>query len=104
MFLETPRSTASVRVDGLRASVALDGRDPAAYLAEALAAPDLPRPRSAEYGALSLADLYRSLSTAFDALVRVLAECRELSVAGRVPVLEFEPVVVPRFASYPRRH
>lgn len=52
----------------------------------------------------SLADLYRSLSTAFDALVRVLAECRELSVARRVPVLEFEPVVMPRFARYPRRH
>jgi len=52
---------ASVRVDRLRASVALDGRDPAAYLAAALAAPDLPRPRSAEYGALSLADLYREI-------------------------------------------
>ena len=52
----------------------------------------------------SLADLYRSLSTAFDALVRVLAECRELSVAGRVPVLELQPIVVPRFAGCARRH
>ena len=52
----------------------------------------------------SLADLYRSLSTAFDALVRVLAECRELPVAGRVPVLEFQGVAMPRFARNARCH
>jgi len=53
--------TGRVRVEGLRASVALDGADPAAFLARALAAPDLPRPRAAEYGELSLADLYREI-------------------------------------------
>lgn len=52
---------ARVRVEGLRASVTLDGTDPAAFLAVALASPDLPRPRAAEYGQLSLADLYREI-------------------------------------------
>ena len=50
-----------VRIDGLRASVSLDGAEPAAFLARALASPDLPRPRAAEYGELSLADLYREI-------------------------------------------
>ncbi|MFN0009714.1 MAG: ATP-binding cassette domain-containing protein [Planctomycetota bacterium] len=55
------QSGARVRVEGLRASVALEGTDPAEFLARALAAPDLPRPRAAEYGELSLGDLYREL-------------------------------------------
>lgn len=50
----------------------------------------------------SLAELYQALSGAFDALVRVLAECRELPVAGRVPVRAQE-LVIPT-TRRPRRH
>lgn len=52
----------------------------------------------------SLADLYQALSTAFDALVRVLAECRALSRANHVPVLEFAPIPVLAHSSSRRRH
>jgi ABC-2 type transport system ATP-binding protein len=52
---------ASVRAEALRASVTLQGMDAASFLSKALAAPDLPRPRAAEYGELSLADLYREI-------------------------------------------
>jgi len=53
--------SARVRIDGLRAIVSLEAADPAAFLARALDSPDLPRPRAAEYGGLSLAELYREI-------------------------------------------
>jgi len=55
------RTRARVRVEGLRASVSLEEGDPASFLASALAASDLPRPRALQYGELSLGDLYREL-------------------------------------------
>lgn len=52
----------------------------------------------------SLAELYQALSGAFDALVRVLAECRELPVAGRVPVpVRAHELMIPT-ARRQRRH
>jgi hypothetical protein len=52
----------------------------------------------------SLAELYLALSGAFDALVRVLAECRELPVAGRVPVRVARPELVLLAQRSARRH
>ncbi len=52
----------------------------------------------------SLADLYQALSTAFDALVRVLAECRALSGQSSVPLLEFVPIPVLAHPPSRRRH
>ncbi len=52
----------------------------------------------------SLADLYQTLSTAFDALVRVLAECRALFGTRYVPVLEFAPIPLLTHSTSRRRH
>ena len=52
----------------------------------------------------SLADLYHALSTGFDALVRVLAECRGLSQAQQLPLLELQPIAMPRYERGMRRH
>jgi ABC-2 type transport system ATP-binding protein len=52
---------ARVRIEGSRASVALEDGDPAVFLARALEARELPRPRAAQYGELSLAELYREI-------------------------------------------
>ncbi len=52
---------ARVRIEGLRATVTLGSAEPSTFLSSVLSAPDLPRPRAAEYGELSLSDLYREI-------------------------------------------